>query len=78
MISSDSSARTPFLYSLKGGMITPSSKIVRASVGIELAVLPPTSAMWPNIDAQPTIRPVWNTGMTTSQSLAWLMAAPQE
>ncbi len=57
MISSDSSASTPCLYSLKGGMITPSSKMVRASVGIEDAVLPPTSDMWPNIDAQPTTLP---------------------
>lgn len=58
-------------------MTTPSSKIVRASVGIEQAVLPPTSDMWPNIDAQPTTRPSTYTGMTTSQSLAWLIAPSQ-
>ena len=50
--------------------------MVLASVGIELGVLPPTSVMWPNIDAQPTSRPSWKIGSTTSQSLAWLIAAP--
>ncbi len=38
-------------------MTTPSSKMVRASVGMELGVLPPTSDMCPNIDAHPTTRP---------------------
>ena len=33
--------------------------------------------MCPNIDAQPTTRPSWKIGITTSQSLAWLIAAPQ-
>ena len=49
-----------------------------ASVGIDAGVLPPTSDMWPNIDAQPTMRPSTKIGITTSQSLAWLIAAPQE
>ena len=48
--------------------------MVRASVGIEHGVLPPTSDMCPNIDAQPTTRPSSKIGMTTSQSLAWLIA----
>ena len=47
-----------------------------ASVGSEPGTLPPTSVMCPNIAAHPTIRPWWKTGMTTSQSLAWLIAAP--
>jgi hypothetical protein len=51
--------------------------MVRASVGMDDGVLPPTSDMWPNIDAQPTTRPSWKTGRTSSQSLAWLIAAPQ-
>ncbi len=59
-------------------MTTPSSKIVRASVGIELGVLPPTSDMWPNIADHPTTRPRWKIGITTSQSLAWLIAASHE
>jgi hypothetical protein len=46
-------------------------------VGIEHGVLPPTSDMCPNIDAQPTTRPSTKIGVTTSQSLAWLIAAPQ-
>ena len=58
-------------------MTTPSSKIVRASVGMDDGVLPPTSDMCPNIAAQPTTRPSWKIGTTTSQSLAWLIAAPQ-
>jgi len=66
------------LYSLKGGITTPSSKMVFASVGIDEADLPPTSDMWPNIDDHPTTRPSTKIGMTTSQSLAWLMAAPHE
>jgi hypothetical protein len=33
--------------------------------------------MCPNIDAQPTTRPEWKIGITISQSLAWLIAAPQ-
>ena len=65
-------------YSLKGGITTPSSKMVRASVGIDAGVLPPTSDMCPNIAAQPTIRPSKKIGSTTSQSFAWLIAAPQE
>jgi hypothetical protein len=51
--------------------------MVRASVGMDDGVLPPTSDMCPNIDAQPTTRPSWKTGITSSQSLAWLIAAPQ-
>ena len=51
--------------------------MVLASVGIDDGVLPPTSDMWPNIDAQPTSRPSTKIGVTTSQSLAWLIAAPQ-
>ena len=39
--------------------MTPSSKIVLASVGMDNGVLPPTSDMWPNIEAQPTTRPWW-------------------
>ena len=50
---------------------------MRASVGIDDGVLPPTSDMCPNIDAHPTTRPSWKIGMTISQSLAWLIAAPQ-
>ena len=57
-------------------MTTPSSKIVRASVGMDDGVLPPTSDMCPNIAAQPTTRPSLKIGTTTSQSLAWLIAAP--
>src|SRR3954466_10116568 len=45
---------------------------------MELTVFPPTSDMCPNIEAQPTTRPPKNTGITTSQSLAWLMAPSQE
>ena len=59
-------------------MITPSSKMVRASVGMDAGVLPPTSVMCPNCDAQLTMRPSKKIGMTTSQSFAWLIAAPQE
>ena len=33
--------------------------------------------MCPNIEAQPTSRPSTKIGVTTSQSLAWLIAAPQ-
>jgi hypothetical protein len=50
---------------------------VVASVGIDDGVLPPTSDMWPNIEAHPTTRPSWKTGTTINQSLAWLIAAPQ-
>ena len=50
---------------------------MRASVGIDDGVLPPTSDMCPNIDAHPTTRPSWKIGSTISQSLAWLIAAPQ-
>ena len=76
MMSSAVSLSCPSLYSLKGGMMTPSSKMVCASVGIDDGVLPPTSDMWPNIDDHPTTRPLWKIGSTMSQSLAWLMAAP--
>ena len=56
----------------------PSSKIEVASVGSDPGTLPPTSVMCPNIADQPTIRPEWKIGRTTSQSLAWLIAAPHE
>ena len=51
--------------------------MVFASVGIDAGVLPPTSDMCPNMLAHPTTRPEWKIGMTTSQSLAWEIAAPQ-
>ena len=49
--------------------------MVSASVGIDDGVLPPTSDMWPNIDAQPTTLPSLKIGTTISQSFAWLIAA---
>jgi hypothetical protein len=33
--------------------------------------------MCPNIADHPTTRPSWKIGTTISQSLAWLIAAPQ-
>ena len=63
---------------LTGGTATPSSKKVRASVGSDPGTLPPTSVMWPNIAAQAITRPSLYTGISSSQSLMWLIAPLQE
>ena len=69
MTSSAVSFSSPLRKILIGGMRMPSSQIESASETWLPGTLPPTSIMWPKIDANATRRPSWKTGRITSQSL---------
>ena len=48
MIASAARLGTPSSHSLMGGTIRPSSKTVRALLGIDPGTAPPMSSWWPN------------------------------
>ena len=57
-------------------MRIPSPKIEVAAVGMLPGTGPPTSIMWPNMELKPTSSPSKKIGISTIQSLMWLIAPP--
>ena len=75
-IASAASFGLPREWILIGGMRIPSPKIEVAAVGMLPGTGPPTSIMWPNMELKPTSSPSKKIGISTIQSLMWLIAPP--
>ena len=73
MIRSAAELGTPASQSLIGGTERPSSKTVRALLGIEPGTAPPMSSWWPNAWTNATTSLSWNTGTVTQRSGRWPM-----
>ncbi len=63
----------PRSHSLIGGTDSPSSKTLRAWLGIDPGTAPPMSSWWPNAWTNATTSPSWNTGTVTQRSGRWPM-----